>query len=33
MNEIFGLNIVAIELDICQSEDVFLAISESNGFH
>ena len=26
MNEIFGLNIVAIELDICQTEDVFLAI-------
>lgn len=26
MNEIFGLNIVAIELDICQTEDIFLAI-------
>lgn len=26
MNEIFGLNIVAIELGMCQTEDIFLAI-------
>ena len=26
MNEIFGLNIAAIKLDLCQTEDIFLAI-------